>query len=99
MNVYYQRYKRQYWIDTNGKIHNWKGAPKRAKEIISFHYEIAHKLYPDAKHPDDVLYSLGWIAVGVTSYGTIIKKEPTQAQINTCFDLGIDIQNLAQNSK
>lgn len=75
----------QFWIDRQGKVHKYMG--DMYDEITSFHYEIAHTLFPDIKYPnspDDYLSKAGWVLVGSTVYNTpIIHKRPTQAQINT----------------
>lgn len=78
-----KNFENEIWIDTYGKIYRWTG--DKELEIISAHYEIAHELYPDAEHPQDVLMKLGWIKVscinGITAF-----KEPTQSQLNTLWD-------------
>lgn len=79
--------KEQYWIDTFGKCHRFKG---NAENVISIHYEIAHTIYPDAEYPDSVLMSLGWILVGSSVYNCpIIHKKPTQAQERKLYDLDL----------
>lgn len=97
MANYNKRHERQYWIDPYGEIHKWNGTEEEAKDIISLHYEIAHQLYPEAKYPDDILYDLGWIAVSVTNFGTIIKQELTSEQIETCIAVGIDYTKIRKN--
>jgi hypothetical protein len=75
------RRKEQYWIDTVGKIHRYKG--KDIEDVVSIHGTIARELYPDSNRPTDVLMNLGWIMMGSTVYShPIIHKEPTQSQIN-----------------
>lgn len=79
--------KNQYFIDTFGKCHKYKG---NDKDIVSIHYAIAKQIYPDAKNPDDVLMNLGWVMIGSSVYSTpIIHKKPTQDQINKLQDLGL----------
>lgn len=81
------RKKEQYWIDTVGKCHKFKGDDK---DVISIHYEIAKSIYPDSDKPDDVLMNLGWILVGSSVYSCpIIHKKPTQAQINKLYALDL----------
>jgi len=80
------RKKEQYFIDTNGKCHKFKG---NAEDVVSIHYQIAIKLYPDTRRPDDILMNLGWILMGSSVYSApIIHKEPTQSQINKLDSLG-----------
>lgn len=72
----------EYFIDRYGKIHKYGGDLNN--EIISFHYEIAHYLYPDIKYPTDYLKKLGWIIIGSSGYSCpICDLEPSQSQINT----------------
>lgn len=79
------RKENQYFIDTIGKVHKFKGDDE---DIISIHYEIAHKLYPNSERPDDLLMKLGWIMVGSSCYHQpIIHCKPTNAQLNKLFDL------------
>lgn len=79
-----ERIDTQYFIDTEGRIHKWKGTIKEAADWNSLHSLIADK---KGTSPD-VLHNLGWIMIGAAAYGTRIKGEPTQAQINTLFDMG-----------
>lgn len=81
------RINKQYFIDTDGKCYKYDGDDE---EIVSIHYEIAHRLFPNAKSPDDVLMNLGWVMVGSSCYHTpIIHKKPTQAQINKLYELNL----------
>ena len=78
-----ERVKTQFFIDTYGKIHRYKGEVS-GEQVISYHYQIAKTLYPELNHPDDFLKSLGWVLVGSTVYkDPFCDKIPTQAQINT----------------
>ena len=84
-----ERQERQFFINAVGDVIRFKG--DLSEEYISLHYEIAHQEYPQLKYPEDfVTKKLGWITVGSTVYHTpIIEKKPTQAQINTLYDLGL----------
>lgn len=83
-----ERKKKEYWIDTSGNIHRFKGDLKG--EYTSFHSEIARQIHPDSTRPGDILMNLGWIMVGSTVYSCpIINKEPTQSQIDVLFDLDL----------
>lgn len=77
----------EFWIDTLGKCHKFKGSLRDADGVVSFHYEIALRIHPDLEYPDDHLHEIGWLAVG-GGCGSRLKGEPTQAQINTLTDLG-----------
>ena len=77
----------EFWLDPEGVCHKFKGSLADADEVVSFHYEIAHHLYPELEHPEDFCYHRGWIAIGGFT-GYRLKYEPTQAQINTLVDLG-----------
>lgn len=82
-----KRNQSKYWIDTTGKCHKFKG---NSDDIISIHYQIAKKIYPESDNPDDVLMNLGWVMVGSSCYHCpIIHKNPTQSQINTLNDLDL----------
>lgn len=82
-----ERIQKEYWINIDGKIIRYKGSLRNADNYPSLHYEIAEQLYPNIEDPDDYLYNLGWISMG-SACGRKISKEPSQAQINTLFDLG-----------
>lgn len=94
MNTKYNdwRIENQYWIDRRGKIHKLSSNTDLT-DITSVHYEIARRIYPQVKYPEDVLSQLGWILVGSTIYHVayISEKHPTQAQINTCDRLELDL--------
>ena len=77
----------QFYIDLTGKVHKLKG---NVENIISIHYSIVHKLFPDIDNPDEYVKNLGWILCGSSVYGDpIIHKKPTQAQINTLNELNL----------
>ena len=79
---------KQFWIDPYGKTHKYVG--DLSIDIISFHYEIAHNLFPDISNPCRYLENLGWILIGSTVYHSpIINKRPTQSQINSLDQLGL----------
>lgn len=81
-----ERVDTQYFIDLKGKIHRYKGSID--EDITSMHYRIAKQAFPELEYPEDHVKKLGWILVGSTVYHTpIIHKKPTQAQINTLYDL------------
>ena len=84
-----ERVEKEYFIDTNGKIHKWKGSLKELHEYCSTHWLIASKIMGnESRNVDDCLFNLGWIKVGSACGNFLqIKNEPTQAQINTLFDL------------
>ena len=42
------RIKDQYYIDRRGKCHYYTGDD--IENVVSVHYEIAHKLYPQMKY-------------------------------------------------
>lgn len=100
--TFQERVDNEYWIDAKGRVVKYKG-PKpeiidegtpyafEDDQIVSLHYEIAKAEFPDLEYPDDyVEKKLGWIKVGCFAYGCpIIRKEPTQKQIDTLFDLGL----------
>lgn len=83
-----ERKQKEYWIDRSGKIHKFKG--DLGCEYASLHSEIASRFYPESNRPTDILMNLGWIMVGSTVYShPIIHKKPSQAQIDTLFELGL----------
>ena len=89
LNLLKERRDTEYWIDVDGKIHKWKGTLKELDNYLSTHHAIAKLIYSNNDYPEDILYNLNWIAIGSAAYGKIIKSNPTQAQINAMFDLGI----------
>lgn len=83
-----ERKEKEYWIDTSGKIHKFKG--DLTEEYPSLHSAIASQFYPDSNKPTDILMNLGWVMIGSTVYShPIIHKKPSQAQINKLYDLGL----------
>jgi hypothetical protein len=82
-----ERIEKEFWIDAEGQIHRWKGDIEETSDLLSLHHAIAATIN-HSKYPEDVLYDMGWIAIGSAAYGNRIKGEPSQAQINTMFDLG-----------
>jgi hypothetical protein len=87
LNFVDKRIENQFWIDTFGHIHKFKGNPENA---ISIHYEIAQTIISDSNYPDDVLMNRGWIKTFATGYNKpLINKTPTQAQINVLYSLGL----------
>ena len=86
-----ERQKDEYLIDRKGKIHRYLG--DLTKNIYSFHHAIARQVLGDdfKGDPLDHLYiTLGWVMVGSSVYDCpIIDKEPSQAQIDMLFDLGL----------
>lgn len=91
-----ERIRDEFFIDTKGKIHRWKGSQKEADDWASLHALIANlqvlahipEVKAGRKSGTDILHKLGWIAMGSAVYGKLIKGEPTQAQINTLNELG-----------
>ena len=80
---------KEYFINPEGKIRKWKGTLKELDEWTSTHALIASKIVGTSHGREtDTLHKLGWIAMGSAVYGNRIKNEPTQAQINTLYDLG-----------
>jgi hypothetical protein len=76
----------QFWIDRGGRSHYYEGDGR----TVSVHYDIAKRLRPEDDFPVDTLTDLGWIRTNVIKYNApIIHKEPSQAQINALFDLGL----------
>ena len=89
LNILKERRDTEYYIDTEGNVHKWKRTLNELSYYTSTHYAIAKTFYPESDYPEDILYNLNWIAIGsAASIGNRIKSEPTQAQINTLFDLG-----------
>lgn len=89
IEIYEEMIQKQFFIDPNGKIKKWRWGLEAATEWVSLHAGIAERLCPDnIEHPTDYLHNLGWIAIGSSAYGNRVKNEPTQAQINTLYDLG-----------
>lgn len=89
----------QFWIDTYGKVHKYKGEINT--RIFSIHKEIANELFPELKDASHYLQSIGWVLVGSTVYEhPICDRVPTQSQINTLdrFDL-LDKLCIALNSR
>ena len=83
-----ERKKKEFWIDTYGKIHKFKG--DLSQEYTSLHAEIVYSLFPDKLRPEKYVDDLGWVKVASVVYGVpICYREPTQAQMNTLFDLGL----------
>ena len=83
------RQENEFFIDTNGKIHKWKGSLKKLYDTCSTHKLIAEKLTGmDGYDAVEYLHNLGWIIIGSVCYGIRAKNEPTQSQINALFDLG-----------
>ncbi|MFW5847729.1 MAG: hypothetical protein ACOCVF_02305 [bacterium] len=80
---------KEFWIDRSGKIHKFKG-DITVDGYVSFHSEIASRLFPQSNRATDILFNLGWVMVGSTVYHIpIIHKKPTQSQINTLDKLGL----------
>jgi len=84
-----ERQDTEFYIDPQGKIRKWKGSLKELDNWVSTHSLLAQTItgIKDGT-ADEYLHKLGWIAMGSAVYGNRIKGEPTQAQINTLFDLG-----------
>lgn len=85
-----ERVEKEYFIDPNGKIHKWKGSLKELHEWCSTHALIAHTITGiESGAAKDYLVKLNWLMVGSACGNFLqIENEPTQAQINTLFDLG-----------
>lgn len=83
-----KRVEREFWIDTYGKIHRFKG--DLDSEYVSFHYEIVEEIFPEKSNPEKHVEDLGWIKIGSRVYGgAVMEKEPNQDQINKLMDLGL----------
>lgn len=85
-----ERREKEYFISPEGKIYKWKGSLKKLNEYASTHYLLAENLCK--KEIDDkvtYLYNIGWILVGSVSRVYMIRNAPTQAQLNTLYDLGV----------
>lgn len=81
------RVEEQFWISRTGRILKYKGDLN--KEISSLHYEIAIKILPYSKNPEDLLLRQGCIKIGSYVGGVVkFEKQPSQAQINTMDKLG-----------
>ena len=66
-----KRIDTQYFIDTKGRVHKWKGSLKDARKCSSLHFRIAEELFPDVSEdvsPDDYVIGQGWILVGSSVY-------------------------------
>jgi len=83
-----ERVDTEFFVSPEGKVVRWEGTLKELHNYCSTHDLLASSLFPDSKHPTDVMHELGWIAIGSACYGNRIKGEPTQAQINTLDELG-----------
>jgi hypothetical protein len=85
------RLQEQYFIDLQGNVHKYTlKEGEDIEEIYSIHLHIAEDLFPNVHNPDDYVCRLGWITIGSSVYSTpVCEKEPTQAQINTMFTLGL----------
>lgn len=83
-----KRVEKEYWIDTYGLIHKFKG--DLDQDYVSLHCEIVSDLFPNELRPEKYVEDLGWIKVGSTVYSCpVAEKEPTQDQVNTLLDLGL----------
>ena len=87
------RIQNEFWISPTGRIRRWTGTLKEADNWVSLHAGIASIIKPNVEDgkATDLLYKLGWIAMGSACYGNRIDKPPTQAQINTLDKLGWNI--------
>lgn len=82
-----EKLRDQFFIDREGRSHKFKG---NVENVVSIHYEIAKKIYPNADHPDDLLMDMGWILMGSSVYSSpIIHKKPTNKQIAKLERLGM----------
>ena len=45
------RVDKEYWIDTEGIIHKFKGDLE--DEYVSIHYEIVYNLFPNINNPEN----------------------------------------------
>jgi len=92
------RVEKEYFIDPNGKIHKWKGSLRELYEWCSTHALIAHTITGmESGAAKDYLVKLNWIIVGSACGNFLqIENEPTQAQINTLFDL--DYHHICTNN-
>lgn len=85
-----ERKEKQFWIDPTGEIFKYTKPLEDTEDIVSMHYEIAHKLFPNVASPDDYLIALGWIMVGSSVYNCpIIHRKPKQAQLDVLHDLDL----------
>jgi hypothetical protein len=81
------RINKEYYIDRYGKVIKYKGS--LSEEIVSMHYRIAEQEFPNTPNPGDFVRKIGHILVGSVYQNPIIDIQPTQAQINKLFDLGL----------
>jgi len=80
------RVNKQFFIDRTGRIYKYNG--NMMKDVVSIHYEIAYKLFPNMDNPDDYLMKLGWVMVGSSVHSSpITHKKVSQSQLDTLFDL------------
>ncbi|MFA5366690.1 MAG: hypothetical protein WC333_02300 [Dehalococcoidia bacterium] len=81
-----ERREKEFWIARDGKVHKYNGPLN--EELVSIHSEIARELFPNHLKPKDMMMKTGWLMVGSVVYSTpIIDIAPTQAQLNTLFDI------------
>ena len=86
-----ERIETQFFIDREGVVHKYTG--RKDVEIISIHYKIAEKLFPEISFPDspdDHVMDLGWVMCGSSVYEcSIIHKKPSTAQLDKLKELGL----------
>jgi hypothetical protein len=81
-----ERREIEFWIARDGKVHKYNGPLD--EEIVSMHSEIANELFPNHPRPKDMMMKTGWLMMGSVVYSTpIIDIAPSQAQLNTLFEL------------
>jgi hypothetical protein len=93
-----RRFRRIALLDPYGKLHYYydycriDDAIDESGNVLSGHEAIARKLMPDSTDPLTGLWKMGWakyIGWMSCSDSPAFYKEPTQAQINTMYELEI----------
>lgn len=86
-NITDDRINSEYFINRSGEIIKYEGDLNRT---LSLHYEIGRSLFPEIKNPVNYLMNVGWVVIGHQHYNfPIIKKEPTEKQIETLKKLNL----------
>lgn len=93
------RIMNEFWVAPDGKVCRYRMGPEDTYEyvcaIVSLHRVIAERLFPDIPNADDYMHRMGYILVQLNSYyrWPSCVGSPTQAQINTMWTLGYDLDD------
>lgn len=91
------RIMNEFWVAPDGNVCRYHMASEDTYEsvcaIVSLHRVIAERLFPDIPNADDYMHRMGYILVQLDSYyrWPSCVGSPTQAQINTMWDFGYDL--------